>query len=267
MINGLNISKASGPFSIPTNILKYYSELLCKPLTILINKSFSEGNFPNLLKFADVCPIFKKSDKNKCENYRPISLLSNISKLFERAMHTRVYDFFEKYSLLYKRQFGFRKKHSTNHAILSILEDIKNNLDSNNFVCGVFIDLEKAFDTVNHDILIKKLDFYGIRGTSNCWFRSYLSARSQRVKYKDCTSENQNINCGVPQGSILGPLLFLIYINDMNTAIKNSTTFHFADDTYLKYSSSCENNLRKKMNEDLSLLFEWLCANRLSQCR
>ena len=104
-----------------------------------------------------MCPIFKKSDKNKCENYRPISLLSNISKLFEREMQTRVYDFFKKYNLLYQRQFGFRKKDSTNHAILSILEDIKNNLDTNNFVCGVFIDLDKAFDTVNHDILIKKL--------------------------------------------------------------------------------------------------------------
>ena len=125
MIKNLNISKASGPFSIPTNLLKYYSELLSKPLAILINKSFSEGNFPNLLKFADVCPIFKKGDKNKCENYRPISLLANISKLFELAMHTRVYDILEKYNLLYERQFGFRKKHSTNHAILSILEDIK----------------------------------------------------------------------------------------------------------------------------------------------
>ena len=134
-------------------------------------------------------------------------------------MHTRVYDFFEKYNLLYERQFGFRKKHSTNHAILSIVEDI---------------DLEKALDTDNQDIVIKKLDFYGIRGTSNGWFKSYLSARNQRVKYKDFTSENQKIICGVPQGSILGPLLFLMYINDMNTAIKNSKTFHFVDDTYLK---------------------------------
>ena len=139
MIKDLNVSAASGHFSLPTNILKHFLEILCKPLALLINKSFSEGNFPNLLKLADVCPIYKKSDKNKCENYRPISLLSNISKLCERAMHSRVYDFLEKYKLLYERQFGFCKKHSTNHAILSILEDIKNNLDINNFVCGVFI--------------------------------------------------------------------------------------------------------------------------------
>jgi len=111
------------------------------------------------LKLADVCPIFKKNDKNKCENYRPISLLPNISKLYERAMHSRVYEYFEKFKLLYEFQFGFRKKHSTNHAILSIVEDIHHNLDKNNFVCGVFIDLEKAFDTVNHDILIKNWIF------------------------------------------------------------------------------------------------------------
>ena len=179
-------------------------------------------------------------------------------------MHTRVYEYFEKYKLLYKFQFGFRKKHSTNHAILSIIEDIHQNLDKDNFVCGVFIDLEKAFDTVNHDILIKKLDFYGVRGISNQWFKSYLSNRQQRVKYKNTHSENLLITCGVPQGSILGPLLFLIYINDMNKAIQNSSTFHFADDTYLKFSCSCEKELRKTMNKDLQSLFTWLCANRLS---
>ena len=156
MVKDLSVSKASGPFSLPTIILKHISEFLCKPLALLINKSFSEGNFPNLLKLADVCPIYKKSDTNKCENYRPIPLLSNISKLYERAMHSCVYDFLEKYKLFYKRQFGFRKKHSTNHAILSIYKKTKNNLHINNFVCGVFIDLEKAFDTVDHEILIKK---------------------------------------------------------------------------------------------------------------
>jgi len=182
-------------------------------------------------------------------------------------MHTRVYRFLEKYNLLYKNQFGFRKKHSTNHAILSIVEDIHENLACNNFVCGVFIDLEKAFDTVNHEILLQKLNFYGIRGTSNLWFKSYLENRKQRVKYKSTFSENLSVTCGVPQGSILGPLLFFIYINDMNKVIKNSTTFHFADDTYLKFSSSCENTICKKMNavmEKNFYLAMCLCANLLS---
>ena len=143
MIKNLNSSKASGLTSIPTNILKTFSSALAKPLVQIINQSFSEGVFRSVIKFASICPIFKKNEKNKCENYRTISILSNISKLFERAMHSRVYDFFEKYKLLCKNQFGFRKKHSTNHAILNIIEDIRTNLNDKGFVC--FIDLEKAF--------------------------------------------------------------------------------------------------------------------------
>ena len=264
MLGNLNTSKSCGPYSIPSNLLKQHAVLFLKPLLVLLNTSLEEGVFPDFLKLAEVCPIFKKNDKNKCENYRPISLLSNISKLYERMMHTRLYGFFEKFQLFYKHQFGFRKQHSTNHAILSIIEDIRNSLDKREFVCGVFIDLEKAFDTVNHKILLQKLEHYGVRGICNSWFNSYLSNRKQKVKFKDKCSEYLDITCGVPQGSILGPLLFLIYINDMNCAVTSSSVFHFADDTYLKYSSSSEKNIRKNMNKDLDDLFEWLCANRLS---
>ncbi len=117
--------------------------------------SLSQGIFPDLLKDAEVCPIYKKNDKDKCENFRPISLLSNLSKLFERAMHTRLYEFIHNSGKIYDKQFGFRKKYSTNHALLSIVESIREKLDNKMFVCGVFIDLEKAFDTVNHQILLK----------------------------------------------------------------------------------------------------------------
>ena len=161
-------------------------------------------------------------------------------------------------------QFGFRKKHSTNHALLNIFENIKEKLDNKTFSCGVFIDLEKAFDTVNHKILVKKLEFYGIRGISNEWFCSYLSNRQQRVKLDGKKSSYLNISCGVPQGSILGPLLFLIYINDMKNSVKNSILHHFADDTNLLCSDTNEKLLERKMNEDLKLIYLWLCANRLS---
>ena len=132
------------------------------------------------------------------------------------------------------------------------------------FTCRVFIDLEKAFDTVNHRILLSKLNHYGIRGVANKWFSSYLSNRYQRVSLNGIFSSRVPVTCGVPQGSILGPLLFLIYINDMNSAMKFSTTYHFADDTNLLYSHKSINILRKRLNKDLALLYDWLCANRLS---
>ena len=241
-----------------------HSKTLADPIKTLLNLSIINGNFPELLKKADVCPIYKKNDKTRCENYRPISLLSNLSKLYERAMHTRIYDFLEQSNVFYKFQFGFRKKYSTNHALLSIVEEIRESLDKKSFACGVFIDLEKAFDTVNHNILLGKLEHYGIRGIANDWFRSYLTSRKQRVKLGCEKSDYLDITCGVPQGSILGPLLFLLYINDMNKAVKHSFIHHFADDTNLLCKDKDLKILRKKMNEDLKLIFEWLCANRLS---
>ena len=231
---------------------------------MISNMSLSEGVFPKLMKLANVCPIFKKSDKNKCENYRPISLLSNLSKIFERVMHTRLYDFLDDSNVFYELQFGFRKQYSTNHALLSIVEDIRSNLDNKTFACGVFVDLEKAFDTVNHKILLSKLNHYGIRGIANSWFSSYLCERQQQVTLNGATSPFLNISCGVPQGSILGPLLFLIYINDMHVALQNSIVHHFTDDTNLLCSHKDPKVLRKLMNDDLKFLFSWLCANRLS---
>ena len=214
-------------------------------MSCIINMSLKEGVFPTLNKEADVCPIHKKNETTKCENYRPISLLPNISKIFERVMYNRLDEFMTLSEIIYKFQFGFRKQYSTNHALLSIVEQIPTALDEKKFACGVFIDLEKAFDTVNHEILLSKLNHYGIRGVANKWFSSYLSNRYERVSLNGVSSTRLPVTCGVPQASILGPLLFLIYINDMNTAIQFSTTYHFADDTNLFYSSKSINQLRK----------------------
>ena len=179
-------------------------------------------------------------------------------------MYNRINNFLDTNSIIYDLQFGFRKKYSTNHALLSITEKIRDNLDNTKYSCGVFVDLEKAFDTVNHAILTSKLENYGIRGNANNWISSYLENRSQQVSLDGVLSTPANITCGVPQGSILGPLLFTIYINDMHNALKQCIVHHFADDTNLLYSHSNPKILKRVMNNELKILFEWLCANRLS---
>ena len=155
---------------------------LCEPLKEIINLSFATGVYPDQLKVAKVIPIFKnKGDLLLVSNYRPISLLSNINKIFEKLVYSRIFSFLTLHNCIYELQFGFRGNHSTNHALFSITEMIRKSLDSSNFACGIFIDLQKAFDTVDHEILLKKLDYCGVRGLANKWFRSYLTNRQQFV--------------------------------------------------------------------------------------
>ena len=264
-INDLNTNKGTGPYSIPTNIFHLIKFAVSEPLVEIINLSFKTGIYIDDLKISKVIPTFK--DKG-CEleyiNYRPISLLSNINKIIEKLMHERVYSFLEKFKCIYNLQFGFRKGHSTTHALIDLTEAIRKAIDENKFAVGVFIDLQKAFDTVDHKILLKKLDHYGIRGTANKWFESYLSNRQQFVTINDKHSSLKPMNFGVPQGSVLGPLLFLIYINDLHKAIHYSTTRHFADDTNLLISNHSPKQLRKQLNIDLKILTLWLKANKIS---
>ena len=264
IISKFGVSKASGPFSIPTQLLKEFSQQFSRPLSIIVNKSLQEGVFPQSLKNALVCAIYKKNEKTSCANYRPISLLSNIGKIFEKVMYTRVDNFLNEHNLIYKLQFGFRKRYSTNHALLSIVEQIRTSLDNKKFACGVFVDLQKAFDTVDHKILLAKLSHYGIDSSANKWLSSYLTNHSQCVSLNGSTSDEKSIICGVPQGSILGPLLFTIYINDMHKAFIKCLVHHFADDTNLLYSDSDPKKLQRTVNNELKFLVEWLRANRLS---
>ena len=176
----LNSNKSVGPNSLPIKILKPHIDSLAKALAAIINISFKEDKFPTALLLAKVAPVFKKDDPQLCSNYRPISVLSTFSKIYEKCMYTRLYSFLEKHNLLFNKQFGFRCRYSTNHAIISLielLELLKKYLENGDFVCGIFIDLQKAFDTVNHEILLSKLDHYGIRGFTNDWFRSFLCNR------------------------------------------------------------------------------------------
>ena len=179
-------------------------------------------------------------------------------------MFSRVYKFLDNHKCFYNLQFGFRSKHSTTHALIEITENIRKALDDNEYACGIFIDLQKAFDTVNHSILIDKLYHYGIRGVGNDWFKSYLSNRSQYVSIQGFDSDTKEVRHGVPQGSIIGPLLFLIYINDLHKAIKNSSVYHFADDTNLLNINTSLKKIQKQVNFDLKDLYKWLLAQRLN---
>ena len=264
IISSLDTSKSSGPNSIPTCILHLLKDHICAPLHKIFNLSLSSGQHPDILKISKTIPIYKKGSRLLVSNYRPISLLSNLNKILEKIVHSRVYEFLEHFQCIYSLQFGFRKKHSTNHALIDITETIRQALDKKKHVCGVFVDLQKAFDTVNHDILISKLEHYGIRGTANNWFTSYLKNRSQFVSILGFDSCSKPINHGVPQGSVLGPLLFLIYINDLQYAIKNSKVFHFADDTNLLNISDSPKLMQKLVNADLKILYHWLLANKIS---
>ena len=264
IIKKFKMGKASGPNSIHTNILQTYREVLSDPLCKLINLSFSNGTFPDLYKIAQIIPVHKKNDKLNCNNFRPISLLSNIGKIIEKLVHIRTYSFLEQNKCLYKHQFGFRCNHSTNHALINVTEGIRAALDANQYTCGVFLDFQKAFDTVNHDILLSKLEYYGIRGVSKNFFKSYLSNRKQFVQLHDTKSDTTLISHGVPQGSVLGPLLFLLYINDLHHTIKHSSMHHFADDTCLLYPNRSLKKINKLINHDLKLIVHWLRANRIS---
>ena len=223
--------KSLGPNSIPIYILKIENKLFSDLLAGIVNLSFKTGIFPDLCKLAIIITIYKKEDSLFCPNYRPISLLPIYSKILEKAIYSRMYSFLSDNNLLYEKQFGFRANHSTNHALISTIEKTKLQLDGGNFVGGIFIDLEKAFDTVNHKILIEKLYFYGFRGVSQELMKSFLLNRQQYVSINGYDSSKADIKCGVPQDSTLGPLLFLIYINDFRFSITNAISSHFADDT------------------------------------
>ena len=264
IISSLDKTKSSGPNSIPTDILFLLKDFISIPLMHIFNLSFSTGQHPDLFKISKVIPIFKKGSRLLVSNYRPISLLSNLNKILEKLVHNRVYKFLEDFNCLYSLQFGFRQKHSTNHALIDITETIRSALDNKKYVCGVFVDLQKAFDTVNHEILVAKLDHYGIRGVANNWFSSYLSNRTQFVSILGFESDTKPMRHGVPQGSVLGPLLFLIYINDLHCSIKHSKVYHFADDTNLLNISNSSKRLQKLVNADLKILYNWLLANKIS---
>ena len=219
--------------------------------------------YPDSLKLARVTPVFKGGNNNKNEttSYRPISILTQINRIFEKLLRDRLYSFLGK--RIYKKQFGFQPKHSTEQPILDLKEHLLEKCSKKMISCILFLDLKKAFDSVSHDILLKKLEYYGVRGIALDLFRSYLTNRKQTTRLGDCVSVFDLIEWGVPQGSVLGPLLFLIFINDIPLA-SELLTWLFADDTVLVESASSLSQLQLKMNQQVQKVQTWLLANKLS---
>ena len=264
IINNLENKKSTGHDDITVKFIKISSTYISELLARVINISIKTGIYPDQLKIAKILPLYKKGSNSDPSNYRPISILSIINKIFEKILHKRLYNYLNKFNILYKYQFGFRKGHSTTQALIELTDNIKRGLDNKQYTCGIFIDLCKAFDTVDHNILLNKMHHYGIRGVVYKLFKSYLTNRMQYTSVNNYTSKLQHLNCGVPQGSVLGPLLFLLYINDIAKCCNAGLFRVFADDTGIFCQGNDIDALIDIARDIMTKIEEWFSCNKLT---
>lgn len=264
IIDNLDINKASGYDNITVKIIKTVKIQLVPIIKYLVKLSLRTSKFPEKMKYAKVSPIFKNGDKSNPNNYRPISVLPVLSKILEKIINKKLSYFLENKNLLFNNQYGFRKSRDSEVAAMDVITNIQLNLD-NNKKCGIVsLDLCKAFDTVNHDILLIKLFEIGIRGNIYRWFENYIKNRKQYIKLGNNVSSYMKITCGVPQGSILGPTLFLIYINSLSKLKLNGEIKLFADDTTIVYFANSITEIYSYIQDDLKIIFNWLESYKLT---
>ena len=270
LINKLPNKGSSGYDNISNLLLKSLADQISVPLEIIFNKSLEEGLFPTKMKKADIVPLYKSKDKQECLNYKPISLLITLSKLLEKIMYKRVYQFLEKTGQIFPSQYGFRSSHSCENAVSELLSTIIKGKEQGLYTVSLFLDLSKAFDSLEHEMMLRKLESYGICGNMLQWFRSYLSDRKIRTKYYVSSSgqleysEYKPINFGIPQGSCLGPLLFLIFTNDLHKHLHHCSSILFADDTTLYQTHRNLVYLQWCVQDDMNRLMEYFRINKLT---
>ncbi|KAL5251660.1 hypothetical protein ACHWQZ_G017138 [Mnemiopsis leidyi] len=258
----LDPNAAAPEDDIPARLLTSCKEQLAIPLTLFWSKSFDTGIIPDNLKTQYITPIFKKGDRTDPANYRPVSLTSHVMKTFERVLRKRLVEYLEKNSLISGNQHGFRKKRSCMTQLLSHIEQIYKTLNEDNEVDVIYLDFAKAFDKVDHAVLLEKLKRYGIQGKAFAWIREFLLNRKQTVVVEGHKSSFQAVRSGVPQGTVLGPILFVLYINDLLDSIEFSIGFSFADDTKLIGAIQDEDSVRLLQN-DLDTVIKWSAANNM----
>ena len=269
IINKLKNKNSSGNDEISNKLLKAIGNELSKPLTIIINQCLLTGIFPDLLKIAKVKPLFKRGDTALLNNYRPISLLPTISKVFERVIYSQLYAYFKDNNLMSEQQYGFRAQHSTELASVKLVDHIIKQMDNRyetKTPVAIFCDLSKAFDCLNFDIFLSKLEYYGVDGTPLALIKSYLSNRYQYVQFENCKSDLLKVKTGIPQGSILGPLFFSVLINDIVKSSSKLSFLMYADDTtiYFNLEDFPALNREQEINKELEKLNLWFKLNKLT---
>ncbi len=263
LLEETNPSKAAGIDGLAGKFLKDGAPHLSSPITQLCNLSISLSCFPEKCKIAKLKPLYKKGSTTEPKNYRPISLLPLVSKIIEKVIHEQTQKYLSDQNILYKYQSGFRKNHSTDTCLSYLNDKILRGIDQGKTTGMILIDLQKAFDTIDHNVLTDKLAYIGFSDSAVSWFKSYLSNRSFVVSVEEVYSDPGNLNCGVPQGSILGPLLFLLYVNDMPQAIECDLLL-YADDSVLLFTHKDVDVINDQLNRDFNSLCEWFIDNKLS---
>ena len=259
----LNIKKATGTGNISAKLLKMTASAIAVSVTNLFNYSLDTGRIPSEWKSACVTPVPKKGEKELVESYRPVSVLPIIAMIFEAMVHTQLYSYMETNSLIHAAQSGFWPQHRTQDVLIRSVDDWRRALDKDEITGTIMIDLSKAFDSVDHQILLEKLETYGVKGGEKDWFREYLSGRRQQVTINGMKSSWMDIELGVPQGSILGPLLFMIYMNDLPDVLNKCTVNLYADDATIYFSHKNPQEVKEVLERELEAIAVWIEQNKL----